>query len=79
MKITFLLLIIPAVFAINATGNAVVIPNETVIKNGRFIHCKYCPNRESPAISKWLELQSVANQAAGFSNAFFGFLFMVIS
>ena len=59
-----------AVFAVNATDN------ETTINIARIIHCKYCPNRESPAISKWLELQGVANQAA-VSKACFGFLFMV--
>ena len=86
MKITFLLFTISAALAANATENAVEIANSTQRKNATVIECKHCPDRQPPAITKWLELQNqmvevqiVANQAAGFSTAFFVFLFMVIS
>ena len=86
MKITFFLFTISAVFTANESENAVEIANGRQTKNATVIECKDCPVRTPPAITKWLELQNqmvevqiVANQAAGFSTAFFVFLFMVIS
>ena len=61
----------------NAIENATEISNETPITNATFIECQYCPNRWSPAINKWLQEQISANQAAGFSKVFYGFLFIV--
>ena len=87
MKITFLLLIISNSFAANAFGrnasenateNEAEISNETPTKNTTIIECQFCPNRQPPAITKWLQDQISANQAAGFSKICFGFLFIVI-
>ena len=84
MKITFLLLtIISNAFAANgfgrnATENEAEISNETPTKNTTIIECQFCPNRQPPAITKWLQDQISANQAAGFSKICFGFLFIVI-
>ena len=83
MKITFLLLIISNAFAANgfgrnATENEAEISNETPTKNTTIIECQFCPNRQPPAITKWLQDQISANQAAGISKACFGFLFIVI-
>ena len=87
MKITFLLLIISNAFAANALGrnatenateNKAEIANETLTKNTTLIECQFCPNRQPPAITKWLQDQISANQAAGISKACFGFLFIVI-
>ena len=85
MKITFFLIILNAfaanAFGRNATENATEkeaeISNETPITNATFIECQYCPNRRSPAINKWLQEQISANQAAGYSKVFYGFLFIV--
>ena len=83
MKITFLLFIISNAFAANAFGrnateNEAEISNETPTKNTTLIECQFCPNRQPPAITKWLQDQISANQAAGISKACFGFLFIVI-
>ena len=74
MKITFLLLIISNSFAANAFDRNAT-ENE---KNTTLIECQFCPNRQPPAITKWLQDQISANQAAGFSKICFGFLFIVI-
>ena len=90
MKIIFLLLIISNAFdanafdrnaSENATESKAKIANETLTKNTTLIECQFCPNRQPPAITKWLQDQAAnqaANQAAEISKACFGFLFIVI-
>ena len=82
MKIPFLLVILSAAFAKNASNgeNPFAIQNATKnsTENVPLIHCKNCPYRTPPTIMKGFCLQNYAVQSAEFSKACLGFLFLIV-
>ena len=81
MKTTFLLFIISAAFALNASDTLTESSEKNLIETETInatIECELCPSRESPGITKWLQLQTTkSNQASEISKVCFGFLFIV--